>query len=243
MADIGPNSRHRPVVRRITGYIGFDASPRFFDLRGALVEAISEGLPRSEWQIDDEEVFVWAEDELWLFNVDERSLFMSFDERVRIPLLRPPASRAITEVLVRLGADAAFLGASISTVTEANSLDGLHAWLQDRIGPARASLFDAFGGPPTDTTWQFEIADDQEIYNLSLGALTAEEAIESDEIRISGEDTTLPDVFLLAEVRNRSTQNPPLPVAETVDAWISKLIAAGKASATFHRALSADNDD
>lgn len=223
------------VLRNVHLILGWPATPRYVDIRGALTEQLRElAGPENDWTWDGPLTFVTDEVQRIDFALSPSELVIA-TEASNIELADLP-QRLAALVLSELAIDEVrLIEAGSVWLAPASDIEGLNDWFSDRLGTlGRPSVYDAFGGKPDSFALETEIVADGFSYGVELKPLTGSDAAEADEFKSDEEDDFPPAAMYLEVTRSQAGE---IALDTAVQAFADNLEKALMAAQKFDSAI------
>jgi len=217
------------VLRNIHMIVGWQASPRYADVRGALTEELLKLVgSESDWHWEGPTTLVIGEASNIDLAVSPSELVLA-SESTDVELGDLPAQAASLVIEALSIKEPRLIGAGAIWLAPVSASEELNEWLGSRLGSlGKPGLYDAFGGKPSAFSLEAEISDKEFSYDVELKPITAAEAAESDDFR-SDEEDDFPPAALFMEVIRSEVSEAPAADAPTVFADnLDKVITASQ---------------
>jgi hypothetical protein len=166
------------LLRGIIVQLRFAVTPRFPDIRGRLIEELSEILELPEWGWGDN-VFLTTVDRSVTVFASSRELRVNFEEVEDAEEHFAFAKQFFDHAGGMLGVKAVeFVGVRTFWIGAVDSFDELHKWLLDRLAASAQDVLSIVSQPPTDTGWVFEFHKEDPKHTLRVGPMTNDQAVQ-----------------------------------------------------------------
>lgn len=217
------------VLRNIHMIIGWQPSPRYADVRGALTEELLKVVGADgEWHWDGPMTLVIGEESGIDLAVSPSELVLA-SESPNIDLGELPAQVAGLVIQALAIQKVMLVGAGAVWLAPVSAKDELNEWLGGQLGSlGKPGLYDAFGGKPEAFSLEAEIRDESFSFDVEVKPVTAAEAAESDDFRSDEEEDFPPAALYLEVIRSELSEATTAEAPTAFTANLTKVVEASK---------------
>lgn len=203
----------------------FPTTPKFTDIRGALVEGIMEEQKLPNWLLSDQAVQVFNEnDSRAMFSVSASNMSASF-EHLELSECRDRTADFLERTAISLQVEPViFLGVRTISLAAASDFEELRDRMVECFSSNAQEVFEPFGRKPSDAGWGFEFRDSEPEHAVRIGPAKHGQA--AMQLLRDRDPAKYPPQFLFLDI-DRNYHREPIARDSLMERW----------SALFDRSL------